>query len=142
MRSREVSETLSASLYQQLLIFDPSLVRKQLFQGDVENVLDVDYLLQSLSDLFDCIKSFDEDRDPEELDRFRGLLDSFRTDEFLAFAGIRESDQILFLRSIEDLKRYDPSSRIGPGEDDPIKVFLLLAGDLVATIRREHGRGD
>lgn len=137
LRIREVDEVLSATVFEQLVIFDPSLTRKRLFRRDLENVLDVGHLLDGLSNLFDRVQEFDEQRRPEQLARVKTLLEQFRPEQFLSFAGVRESDQGLFLRSIVRLDRYEPGSSTSEGED-PIKVFLLLTGNLVANLRRQH----
>jgi heme oxygenase len=137
LRLREVDEVLRATVLEQLVIFDPSLTRNRLFRHDLENVLDLGHLLDSLSNLFGRVQEFDEQRHPEQLERVKVLLKEFRPAQFLSFAGVRESEQVLFLRSIERLERYRPGE--GPDEkEDPIKVFLLLTGNLIASLRRQH----
>lgn len=141
LRIREVHETLSACLFEQLATFDRTLTRQKLFRRDLENVLDLGQLLDSLSNLFDRVKEFDEERRTDQLGRVKTLLQEFRPEHFLAFSGVRESDQALFLSSVEELKRHQP----GPStdeEEDPIKVFLLLTGDLIASLRRQQRHRD
>jgi hypothetical protein len=71
------------------------------------------------------------------LARAKTLLEKFRPEQFLSFAGVRESDQGLFLRSIVRLDRDEPGSSTSEGED-PIKGFLLLIWNLGANLRRQH----
>ncbi len=145
LRIREIHETLSASLFEQLVIFDPTLTRQRLFRRDLENVLDIGQLLDVLANLFDRVKEFDEGRRADQLQRVKTLLRDFRPEQFLSFSGVRESDQALFLSSVDALLGYDPlAASAGPAtnEDDPIKVFLLLTGDLVASLRRQQRSHD
>jgi hypothetical protein len=145
LRIREIHETLSASLFEQLVIFDPALTRQRLFRRDLENVLDIGQLLDVLANLFDRVKEFDEGRRADQLQRVKTLLRDFRPEQFLSFSGVRESDQALFLRSVEALLAYEPPAglaRAGKSEEDPIKVFLLLTGDLVASLRRQQRSKD
>ena len=145
LRIREIQETLSASLFEQLVIFDPTLTRKRLFRRDLENVLDIGQLLDVLANLFDRVKEFDEGRRADQLQRVKTLLRDFRPEQFLSFSGVRESDQAMFLRSVETLLAYEPPEgrdRGGASGDDPIKVFLLIAGDLVASLRRQQRSRD
>ena len=137
LRIREVGETLSTVLVEQLILFDASITRKKLFRRDLENVLDIGQLLDSLANLFDRVKAFEAERKPEQLARVKALLAGFRPDEFLSFSGVRESQQRIFLAAIEDLKRYRASETRREGED-PIQVFLLVTGDLIALLRRRH----
>jgi len=145
LRIREIHETLSASLFEQLVIFDPALTRQRLFRRDLENVLDIGQLLDVLANLFDRVKEFDEGRRADQLQRVKTLLRDFRPEQFLSFSGVRESDQALFLRSVEALLAYEPPMGRAPAaksEEDPIKVFLLLTGDLVASLRRQQRSRD
>jgi hypothetical protein len=142
LRIREIHETLSASLFEQLVLFEPRLTRKDLFRRDLENVLDMGQLLDGLSNLFDRVKEFDEDRRPEQLARVKTLLGEFKPEQFLSFSGVRESDQALFLRSTEDLLRYAGGENGSPESEDPIKVFLLLTGDLISSLRRQQRSHD
>lgn len=146
LRIREIHETLSASIFEQLAVFDPSLTRQRLFRRDLENVLDIGQLLDVLSNLFDRVKEFDEGRRQDQLSRVKTLLGDFRPEQFLSFSGVRESDQALFLQSIEDLLRYQPESAPASANaqdrEDPIKVFLLLTGDLIASLRRQQRSRD
>jgi hypothetical protein len=145
LRIREIHETLSASLFEQLVIFEPALTRKNLFRRDLENVLDIGQLLDGLANLFDRVKEFDEGRRPEQLVRVKTLLREFRPEQFPSFSGVRESDQAQFLRSVEDLLRFEPAPARGravANDEDPIKVFLLLTGNLVATLRRQQRSRD
>ncbi|HXV62915.1 MAG TPA: hypothetical protein VEK15_19610 [Vicinamibacteria bacterium] len=138
LRIREVGETLSTVLVEQLILFDASITRKMLFRRDLENVLDIGQLLDGLANLFDRVKAFEAERKPEQLARVKALLAGFRPDEFLSFSGVRESQQRIFLAAIDDLKRYQASEvRFRQGED-PIQVFLLVTGDLIAHLRRRH----
>jgi hypothetical protein len=127
------------------VIFDPTLTRKRLFRRDLENVLDIGQLLDVLANLFDRVKEFDEGRRPDQLQRVKTLLRDFRPEQFLSFSGVRESDQAMFLRSVETLLAYEPlegRDRGGARGDDPIKVFLLIAGDFVASLRRQQRSRD
>jgi len=145
LRIREIQETLSASLFEQLVIFDPALTRQRLFRRDLENVLDIGQLLDVLANLFDRVKEFDEGRRADQLQRVKTLLRDFRPEQFLSFSGVRESDQALFLRSVEALLAYEPPvgrARAAKSEEDPIKVFLLLTGDLIASLRRQQRSRD
>jgi hypothetical protein len=145
LRIREIHETLSASLFEQLVIFDPALTRQRLFRRDLENVLDIGQLLDVLANLFDRVKEFDEGRRADQLQRVKTLLRDFRPEQFLSFSGVRESDQALFLRSVQALLAYEPPvgrARAAKSEEDPIKVFLLLTGDLVASLRRQQRSRD
>jgi hypothetical protein len=148
LRIREIHETLSASLFEQLVIFDPALTRQRLFRRDLENVLDIGQLLDVLSNLFDRVKEFDEGRRLDQLQRVKTLLSDFRPEQFLSFSGVRESDQALFLSSIQTLLAYEPPSgraratQRGRSGEDPIKVFLLLTGDLIASLRRQQRARD
>jgi hypothetical protein len=142
LRIREIHETLSASIFEQLVMFDPSLTRQRLFRRDLENVLDIGQLLDVLSNLFDRVKEFDEERRQDQLVRVKTLLSDFKPEQFLSFSGVRESDQGLFLRSIEDLLRYQPETANDGKREDPIKVFLLLTGDLIASLRRQQRSRD
>jgi hypothetical protein len=145
LRIREIQETLSASLFEQLVLFDPALTRQRLFRRDLENVLDIGQLFDGLSNLFDRVKEFDEGRRGDQLQRVKTLLRDFRPEQFLSFSGVRESDQALFLRSVEALLAYEPSARSASqaaSEDDPIKVFLLLTGDLIASLRHQQRSRD
>jgi hypothetical protein len=145
LRIREIQETLSASLFEQLAIFEPALTRKNLFRRDLENVLDIGQLLDGLANLFDRVSEFDEGRRPEQLARVKTLLREFRPEQFPSFSGVRESDQAHFLRSVEDLLRFEPAQSRGQvvaDTEDPIKVFLLLTGDLVANLRRQQRSRD
>ncbi|HEY7698006.1 MAG TPA: hypothetical protein VIE88_06290, partial [Vicinamibacteria bacterium] len=77
--------------------------------------------------------------------RVKTLLRDFRPEQFLSFSGVRESDQALFLRSVETLLGYEPPASRARGansEDDPIKVFLLLTGSLIASLRRQQRSRD
>ena len=141
LRIREVHETLSACLFEQLSVFDRTLTRQKLFRRDLENVLDLGQLLESLSNLFDRVQEFDEARRADQLARVKTLLEEFHPQQFLAFSGVRESDQVLFESSIEELKRYRLES-FTEGEEDPIKVFLLLTGDVIASLRRQQRHRD
>ncbi len=137
LRLREVQETLNTTLYEQLLLIDDSLTRKKLFRRDPENVVDVGRLLDRLGNVMDRAKEFDEGRRTDQLERVKTLLREFEPKEYLSFSGLRDSDQALFLRCIEDLERYELS--LDPGqEDDPIKVFLLLTADFISGLRRQH----
>lgn len=140
LRVREVGETLSTALFEQLLMFEPSLSRKELFHRDLENVLDLGHLLDGLTNLHERVKAFDEERRPDQLARVKTLLADFRPAEFLSFAAVRESEQKLFLTAIDDLMRYETEGgRNGAGgAKDPIQVFLLVTGDLIAHLRRQH----
>ena len=145
LRIREIQETLSASLFEQLVIFDPALTRQRLFRRDLENVLDIGQLLDVLANLFDRVKEFDEGRRADQLQRVKTLLRDFRPEQFLSFSGVRESDQALFLHSVGALLAYEPPvgrARAAKSEEDPIKVFLLLTGDLVASLRRQQRSRD
>jgi hypothetical protein len=145
LRIREIHETLSASLFEQLVIFDPALTRQRLFRRDLENVLDIGQLLDGLSNLFDRVKEFDEGRRVDQLQRVKTLLRDFRPEQFLSFSGVRESDQALFLRSVETLLAYEPPAGRAQNTataDDPIKVFLLLTGGLIASLRRQQRSRD
>lgn len=145
LRVREVGETLSTALFEQLLMFEPELTRKELFRRDLENVLDLGHLLDGLTNLHERVKAFDEERRPEQLARVKALLSEFSPGEFLSFSAVRESEQKLFLAAIEDLRGYEPprpGARNGASghsrADDPIQVFLLVTGDLIAHLRRQH----
>jgi hypothetical protein len=146
LRMREIHDTLSASLFEQLVLFDPALTRQRLFRRDLENVLDIGRLLDVLANLFDRVKEFDEGRRDDQLQRVKTLLRDFRPEQFLSFSGVRESDQALFLSSVEALLRYEPAvpQRKPPAseKEEPIKVFLLLAGDLIASLRRQQRSRD
>jgi hypothetical protein len=142
LRIREIHETLSASLFEQLVIIDPTLTRQRLFRRDLENVLDIGQLLDVLANLFDRVKEFDEERRLDQLQRVKTLLRDFRPEQFLSFSGVRESDQALFLQSVESLLNYEPPSSARLEGDDPIKVFLLLTGDLIASLRRQQRSRD
>jgi hypothetical protein len=145
LRIREIHETLSASLFEQLVIFDPALTRQRLFRRDLENVLDIGQLLDVLANLFDRVKEFDEGRRADQLQRVKTLLRDFRPEQFLSFSGIRESDQALFLSSVDSLLRYEPASAgsaPSSNDDDPVNVFLLLTGDLVTSLRSQQRARD
>jgi hypothetical protein len=142
LRIREIHETLSASLFEQLVIIDPTLTRQRLFRRDLENVLDIGQLLDVLANLFDRVKEFDEERRADQLQRVKTLLRDFRPEQFLSFSGVRESDQALFLQSVETLLGYEPPSTEKMDGDDPIKVFLILTGDLIASLRRQQRSRD
>jgi hypothetical protein len=137
LRLREVQETLNATLFEQLVLIEPSLTRKKLFRRDPGNIIDVGRLLDWLGNVLDRAKEFDEGRRADQLERVKTLLREFEPKDYLSFSGLRDSDQALFLRCIEDLDRYEPSGQRGR-EDDPIKVFLLLTGDFIAGLRRQH----
>jgi hypothetical protein len=127
------------------VLFDPALTRQRLFRRDLENVLDIGQLLDVLANLFDRVKEFDEGRRADQLQRVKTLLRDFRPEQFLSFSGVRESDQTLFLRSVSALLGYEPGKAPAPaaeGEEEPIKVFLLLTGDLVASLRRQQRSRD
>jgi hypothetical protein len=83
LRIREIHETLSATLFEQLVIFDPALTRQRLFRRDLENVLDIGQLLDVLANLFDRVKEFDEGRRADQLQRVKTLLRDFRPEQFL-----------------------------------------------------------
>ena len=136
LRLREVQDTLNATLFEQLVLIDASLTRKKLFRRDPGNVVDVGRLLDWLGNALNRAKEFDEGRRSDQLERVKTLLREFTPKEYLSFSGLRDSDQALFLRCIEDLERYQLSAE--PGQDDPIKVFLLLTGDFIAGLRRQH----
>ena len=136
LRLREVQDTLNATLFEQLVLIDATLTRKKLFRRDPGNVVDVGRLLDWLGNALDRAKEFDEGRRSDQLERVKTLLRDFTPKEYLSFSGLRDSDQTLFLCCIEDLDRYQLSAE--PGQDDPIKVFLLLTGDFIAGLRRQH----
>lgn len=137
LRLREVQETLNTTLFEQLVLIDNSLTRKQLFRRDPANVVDVGRLLDWLGNVLDRAKEFDEGRRTDQLERVKTLLREFEPKQYLTFSGLRESDQTLFLRCVEDLERYELS--LDPEqEDDPIKVFLLLTADFISGLRRQH----
>lgn len=140
LRIREIQESLSSTLFEQLSIFDPSLTRKKLFRQDLENILDVNRLVGWLSELLDRVQAFDSVRQPEQLQRVTKLLSEFRPEQFPAFAGIRESDQELFVRFTEEIHGYRADQSFP--EDDPIKVFLLLLGDLLNSLRHRRPTSD
>ena len=125
------------TMFEQLVLIDTSLTRKKLFRRDPGNVVDVGRLLDWLGNVMDRAREFDEGRRADQLGRVKTLLREFEPKEFLSFSGLRDSDQTLFLRCIEDFKRYeldvDPQQ-----EDDPIKVFLLLTADFISGLRRQH----
>ncbi len=129
LRLREVRETLNMTLYEQLLVIDPSLTRKQLFRGDAENIVDVGRLLDWLGNVLERAREFDNGRRPDQLDRVKTLLREFEPEQYVAFSGLRESDQDLFLRCIEDIESE---------ENDPTQVLILLTGDFIATLRRQY----
>jgi len=127
---------LNATLFEQLVLIEPTLTRKKFFRRDPGNALDVGRLLDWLGNVLDRAKEFDEGRRSDQLERVKTLLRDFDPKAHLSFSGLRDSDQALFLRCIEDLGRYQLSAE--PGQDDPIKVFLLLTGDFIAGLRRQH----
>ena len=129
LRLREVRDTLNTTIYEQLLVIDPSLKRKQLFRRDAENIVDVGHLLDWLGNVLDSAREFDDGRRPDQLDRVKTLLREFEPEHYVAFSGLRESDQDLFLRCIEDIES---------GENDPTQVLILLTGDFIATLRRQY----
>lgn len=136
LRLREVHETLSATLFEQLVLMEPALTRKKLFRRDPENIVDVGRLLDWLGNITDRAKEFDEGRRTDQLERVKTLLREFRPEQFLPLSGLRESDQALFLRCIDELERYELSAKVSA--DDPVKLFLLLAGDFIAGLRRHY----
>ena len=142
LRTEEIRETLRATLFEQLVLFDPSLSRKKLFRRELENILDVERLIDELTELFDRVQIFDEGRQPEDWDRMQAVLATFAPEEFMGIGGVRDSDKALFVRCIEDLRDYGKAkARLAPN-DDPIKVFLLLIGDLLTCLRRQRKAGD
>ena len=129
LRLREVRETLNTTLYEQLLVIDPSLTRKQFFRHDAENIVDVGRLLDWLGNVLERAREFDDGRRPDQLDRVKTLLREFDPENYVSFSGLRESDQDLFLRCIEDIENK---------ENDPTQVIILLTGDFIATLRRQY----
>jgi hypothetical protein len=136
LRLREVQDTLNATLFEQLVLMDATLTRKKLFRRDPGNIVDVGRLLDWLGNVLDRAKEFDEGRRRDQLDRVKTLLREFEPKQYMSFSGLRESDQALFLHCVEDLERYQPTTELG--QDDPIKVFVLLTGDFIAGLRRQH----
>lgn len=137
LRLREVQETLNTTVFEQLVLIDRTLTRKRLFRRDPENVVDVGRLLDWLGNVMDRAKEFDEGGRADQLERVKTLLREFEPRHYLSFSGLRDSDQALFLKCIEALERYQPGSESNR-EDDPIKVFLLLTGDVIAGLRRQY----
>ncbi len=134
LRLREIQEVLSASLLNQLIIFDEDLTRSKLFKRDIENFLDFDHLVNWLSELVTRVESYDEQRRPGELKKIKTLLRDFQPEPFPTFSGVRESDHILLARFVPQIinYRHRPTGRA----DDPIHVFLLLLGDLLLRLNR------
>ena len=137
LRMGAIQETLMSTLFEQLLIFDPTLTRQTFFRRHIENVVDMENLVNWLSDLLDEVQSFDSSREPEQLEAIKAGLRDFDPEEFPALVGVRESDQDLFIRFVEEMKRYDPEALGGP-KDDPAKVFILLIGDIVGSLRQRR----
>jgi hypothetical protein len=138
LRLREIQEVLSASILNQLILFDEKLTRSELFKSDIENFLDVDSLMSCLSELVTRVKDYDERRRPGELKKIKTLLHDIQPGQFPALSGIRESDHILFARFVPQILdyRHRPAGR----GDDPIHVFLLLLGDLLLGLNRTSAK--
>lgn len=135
LRLSEIRDVLFAIVYQQLLLFDPSLTRQQLYRRDLDNLLDVGHLLEWLNEVFTELTRYDQSRSQDSLERVKSLLNDFDMERFPALAGVRESEQVLFLRSLERFRQYEPINELTDG-DDPVKVLLLLFGDLIGSLRR------
>ena len=137
LRVREVQETLNATVFEQLVLIEPSLTRKQLFRRDPENVVDVGRLLDWSSNVLDWAKEFDEGRRADQLERVKTLLREFDAKQFLSFAVLRESDQAMLLKSIDDVNAFELEA-VRPREEDPIKLFILLMGNFISGLRRVY----
>lgn len=136
LRLREIHETLSATIFEQLLLFDESLTRKKLFRGDADNVGDVSLMVEWLSAALECAREYDHGRQPEQLRRVKGLLEGFDPTRLLSVSGLRESEQRVFLRCVAALQSFEGVVTPG-GDDDPIQPFLLLTGDFIKGLRRQ-----
>ena len=136
LRLREVHDTLNATLYEQLILFDLGLTRKELFHGDAENMVDLERLIDWLTGALELAKEYDESRRPEQLERVKALLFGFDPADFFSFSGLRESDQTLYVQCLDVLREYDAE---GAGqENDPVQMFMLLTGDFIKGLRRHQ----
>jgi hypothetical protein len=143
LRLKEVQESFSFVMFEQLTLFDETLTRKSLFKRDLENQLDLDHFLSWFGELISRVRDYDVERRPEQLEGIQFLLRDFHPEQFPAFAGMRESDHILFSSFVQRLQTYrDPAATgqlKGQKEaqaEDPIHPFLLLLGDLLSSLNQ------
>jgi len=141
LRLKEVQESFSFVMLEQLALFDDTLTRKRLFKRDLENQLDLDHFLSWFGELMSRVRDYDERRQPEQLDGIKFLLRDFHPEQFPALAGMRESDHILFSSFVERLQTYrHPTAGEPMGHkeqvDDPVHPFLLLLGDLLSSLNQ------
>ena len=139
LRLKELQESTSFVIFEQLSLFDATLTRKRLFRRDLENQLDLDRFLGWFGELMSRVRDYDVQRQPEQLRKIQALLRDFRPDQFPTLAGVRESDHALFSSFVERLRKY----RHGQGRpnDDPIHPFLLLLGDVLKSLNQRSGDG-
>jgi hypothetical protein len=138
LRLKEIRENLEGAIFDQLVVFDPTLTRKQIFKRDLENLLDLQSFLEWLAELMRLVRLYDQERQPEMLEQVKTLLAGFRPERFPALGGIRESDQLLFTRSAGQILSYQPQS--SAEREDPIHVFLLLLGDLEKGLKQRQAQ--
>jgi hypothetical protein len=143
LRLKEVQESSSFVMFEQLTLFDETLTRKRLFKRDLENLLDLDRFLSWFGELMSRVRDYNEQRQPEQLEGIKFLLRDFHPDEFPALAGVRESDHILFSRFVRRLQsyRHETAGQV----EDPVHPFLLLLGDLLSSLNQraaEHSPMD
>ncbi len=134
LRLKEVQEILSAAIQDQLSIFDETMTHSKLFKKDIENSMDIDYLLSWLNELIYRVKEYDSERRPEQLQRIKTLLRGFHPEQFPASSGVRDSDQAMFFELLPQMLNYQRSEQ--QKGDDPMHIFLLLLGNLVRNLKR------
>ena len=136
LRLREIHETLSATIFEQLVLFDESLTRKRLFRRDAGNVGDVSVMVEWLAASLDAAREYDHGRQPEQLARLKNVLESFDPMQMLAVSGLRESEQQMFLRCVDEIRAFGGGATPG-GDQDPVQLYLLLTGDFIKGLRRQ-----
>ncbi len=152
LRLKEVQESSSFVMFEQLTLFDETLTRKRFFKRDLENQLDLDHFLSWFGELISRVRDYDERRQPEQLEGIQFLLRDFHPEQFPALAGMRESDHILFSSFVQRLQTYRhrataqlKDAKEGGQTDDPVHPFLLLLGDLLSSLNQraaEHSPMD
>ena len=137
LRLDEIREVLFSTMFQQLSLFDPSLTRPRLFRRELDNVSNVEDLLEQTGLLFDQLQLYDETRDADALMNLQVSLRDFDLERFPALSGIRDSERILLSQTMEAFQSHQPLASKRSG-DDPLKVLMLLFGDLIRNLKRSQ----
>lgn len=139
LRIREVRESLGSALFDQLVVFQPALTRKQVFKRDLENVVELDSLLEKLAELIRLVQHYDQKREPAALEQVKAELSGFRPERFPALSGIRESDQQLLANAAANMAKLQSQGSVTDADaSGPAHLLLLLLGDLFRNLKQRQ----